>query len=141
MASDDTNEGSTDVLYQDHYALARSESQENAHRLMDDLELLRAERVASNQEKQEAARHRSRSAHRRHHPEAQPDDAFDTLTREPQVPQVKPEKKPTLVGKLFKEIKRFPRVIRYFVYVSGLQVMLIYKSTYQHSCWTSLFEI
>ncbi|PSR80125.1 Mechanosensitive ion channel-domain-containing protein [Coniella lustricola] len=108
-----------------HHGLAPSESQDNANRLMDDLELLQAERVASNQEKQEATRHRSRSANRRHHPEAQPDDAFDTLTREPQMPQVKPAKKPTLVGKLFKEIKRFPRVIRYFVYAIPPAALLL----------------
>lgn len=108
---------STDPFYEDTYALSHSESQENASRLMDDLELLRAERLASNQEKEEASRPRSKSVNRRHHPEPQPEDAFDTLTSQPQIPQTKPDQKPTLVRKLFTSLKRFPRAVRYFVYV------------------------
>lgn len=88
---------------------------------MDDLELLRAERLASREEKEEAASHshrRSRSVHRnRHKPEGTPEDAFDTLTSQPQIPQTTPTQRPTLVSKLFKKLRRFPRVVRYFVYV------------------------
>lgn len=110
-------DSSADPFFEDTYAISHSESQENASRLMDDLELLRAERLASNQEKQEASRPRSKSLNRRHHPEAPPEDAFDTLTSQPQIPQTKADKKPTLVRKLFNSLKRFPRAVRYFVYV------------------------
>lgn len=105
--------------FEDTHTLNHSESRENASRLMDDLELLRAERLASREEKDEAGRPRSRSLHpHRHRPEAPPEDAFDTLTAQPQIPQTKVEGKPTLVTKLFKSLRRFPRAIRYFVYVS-----------------------
>lgn len=108
------------LFFEDTHTLHQSESQENASRLMDDLELLRAERLASREEKEEASRPRSRSLHpHRHRPEAQPEDAFDTLTAQPQIPQTKPEGKPTVVTKIFKSLRRFPRAIRYFVYVSA----------------------
>lgn len=106
-------------FFEDTHTLNQSESQENASRLMDDLELLRAERLASREEREEATRPRSKSLHpHRHRPEAPPEDAFDTLTAQPQIPQTKPEGKPTVITKLFKSLRRFPRPIRYFVYVS-----------------------
>lgn len=108
----------TNLFYEDTHTLNQSESQENASRLMDDLELLRAERLASREEKEEAGRPRSRSLHpHRHRPEAPPEDAFDTLTAQPQIPQTKPDAPPTILTKLFKSLRRFPRAIRYFVYV------------------------
>ncbi|KAF3771286.1 hypothetical protein M406DRAFT_245039, partial [Cryphonectria parasitica EP155] len=118
---------SADPFYQDTNTLNQSESQENATRLMDDLELLRAERLASNEEKREreGSRRRSKSLSRRHRPEAPPEDAFDTLTREPQIPTTKPPEKATLVRKLFNEIKRFPRIIRYFVYAIPVAAILL----------------
>lgn len=120
------SQDSADPFYEETHTLnGSSESQENATRLMDDLELLRAERIASNQEKDEAGRPRSKSVNRRHKPEAQPEDAFDALTKAPQIPQTKPAAKPTLVNKLFKEIKRFPRIIRYFVYVSSPSLLRV----------------
>lgn len=107
------------LFLEDTHTLNQSESQENASRLMDDLELLRAERLASREEKDEASRPRSRSLHpHRHRPEAPPEDAFDTLTAQPQIPQTKPDAPPNVFAKIFKSLRRFPRAIRYFVYVS-----------------------
>lgn len=85
---------------------------------MDDLELLQAERLVSNQERDKASgRSRSKSAHRRHHPVPEPEDEFHTLT-EPQIPQVTPIREPNAFGKLFKRVRKFPRIIRYVLYVS-----------------------
>lgn len=105
-------------FFEDTHTLHQSESQENAHQLMDDLELLRAERVASQESKDEAAgRSRSKSMHRdRHRPAGTPEDVFDTLTAPVQIP-TQAEKKDTVFTKVFKSLRRFPRAIRYFVYV------------------------
>lgn len=110
----------TDAATLSHY----SDSRENANRLMDDLELLRVERQVSNaeKEKENASRRRSRSQHHhdRHKPEAPPEDAFHTLTEPTQLPQISAGPEPTALGKLFKKLRRFPRVVRYFVYVCFL---------------------
>lgn len=111
----------TDAATLSHY----SDSRENANRLMDDLELLRIERQVSNaeKEKENASRRRSRSQHHhqdRHKPEAAPEDAFHTLTEPTQLPQISGGPEPTALGKLFKKLRRFPRVVRYFVYVCFL---------------------
>lgn len=117
--SRESSDSTTNPFFEDSHTLNHTESQENASRLMDDLELLRAERMASNEERMD--RPRSKSVHRsRHNPEPPPEDAFDTLTAQPQIPQTKPELKPTFVARVFKDIKKFPRVIRYFVYVCTL---------------------
>lgn len=114
--SRESSDSTTNPFFEDSHTLNHTESQENASRLMDDLELLRAERMASNEERMD--RPRSKSVHRsRHNPEPPPEDAFDTLTAQPQIPQTKPDLKPTVVARIFKDIKKFPRVIRYFVYV------------------------
>lgn len=119
------------LFYEDTHTLNQSESQENASRLMDDLELLRAERLASREEKEEAGRPRSRSLHpHRHRPEAPPEDAFDTLTAQPQIPQTKPDAPPTVFTKLFKSLRRFPRAIRYFVYVRIASSLTAFSSLY-----------
>lgn len=102
---------------EDTHTLNQSESQDNANRLMDDLELLRAERVVSQQENEDAAG-RSKSMHRnRRRPEGTPEDVFDTLTAQPQIPQAQPEKQANTFTKFLKTLRRFPRAIRYFVYV------------------------
>lgn len=114
----------TDAATLSHY----SDSRENASRLMDDLELLRIERQVSNEEKEkeDASRRRSRSQQHhhadRHKPEAPPEDAFHTLTEPTQLPQISGGPEPTALGKLFKKLRRFPRVVRYFVYVCFLQL-------------------
>lgn len=87
---------------------------------MDDLELLRAERIASNQEREDGSgRSRSKSVNRRHRPVPPPEDEFHTLTTAPQIPQAAPVQQPNAVGKIFKRVRKFPRVIRYFLYVSA----------------------
>lgn len=122
--SRESTDSAADAYFEDAHTLNHTESQENASRLMDDLELLRAERMASNDDRE--SRSRSKSVHRnRHNPEPQPEDAFDTLTAQPQIPQTKPDKKPTFVARLFKDLKRFPRIFRYFVYVSSFFLVLL----------------
>lgn len=118
-SSVDSARADPDPIYSsDAQTLHQTDSRENATRLMDDLELLRAERLVSNQEREQASgRSRSKSANRRHHPVAPPEDEFHTLT-EPQIPQVKPIREPNAFGKLFKRVRKFPRIIRYFLYVS-----------------------
>lgn len=112
----------TDAATLSHY----SDSRENANRLMDDLELLRIERQVSNaeKEKENGSRRRSRSQQHhhqdRHNPAAPPEDAFHTLTEPTQLPQISGGPEPTALGKLFKKLRRFPRVVRYFVYVCPL---------------------
>lgn len=124
-ASRESPDSTADPFFEDSHTLNHSESQENASRLMDDLELLRAERMASNDDRE--SRSRSKSVHRnRHNPEPPPEDAFHTLTSQPQIPQAKPDKKPTFLAKVFKDLKKFPRIIRYFVYVC----------TRSPSCWS-----
>lgn len=123
-------DSTADPFFEDSHTLNHSESQENATRLMDDLELLRAERMASNDDRD--SRSRSKSLHRsRHNPEPAPEDAFDTLTSQPQIPQTKPDKKPTVVARIFKDLKRFPRVFRYFVYVCTLRISIFAQSNHQ----------
>ncbi|KAL1862558.1 hypothetical protein Daus18300_008517 [Diaporthe australafricana] len=123
----DPNLLAPDAATLSHY----SDTRENASRLMDDLELLRVERQISNAEKEKdnASRRRSRSQqhhhHDRHNPEAPPEDAFHTLTEPTQLPQITTEPQPTALAKLFKKLRRFPRVVRYFVYAIPVAVVLL----------------
>lgn len=88
---------------------------------MDDLELLRIERQVSNEEreKENAGRRSLNYSHAdRHHPHAEPEDAFHTLTEPVPLPPVaKPEKKVTFLGRSWKKLRKFPRVVRYLLYV------------------------
>lgn len=103
---------------------------------MDDLELLRVERQVSNaeKEKENASRRRSRSQQHhhpdRHNPEAPPEDAFHTLTEPTHLPQISGGPEPTALGKLFKKLRRFPRVVRYFLYVSVLLYFGVFLCAY-----------
>jgi hypothetical protein len=112
----------TDAATLSHY----SDSRDANARLMDDLELLRIERQVSNaeKEKENASRHRSRSQNHhhqdRHNPERQPEDAFHTLTEPSHLPPIVGALEPTALNKLFKKLRRFPRVFRYFLYVGPL---------------------
>ncbi|KAI3400862.1 hypothetical protein diail_1551 [Diaporthe ilicicola] len=123
----DPNLLAPDAATLSHY----SDTRENASRLMDDLELLRIERQVSNaeREKDSTSRRRSRSQqhnhHDRHNPEAAPEDAFHTLTEPAQLPQISTEPQPTALGKLFKKLRKFPRVLRYFVYATPVAVILL----------------
>lgn len=116
-----------DHFFEDAPTLNQSVSQEHANQVMDELEMLRAERFVSQEEKVEAATGRLRSksmVRNRHRPEATPDDVFDTLTAPLQIPQTQPaeKKKLNVLMKIFKTLRRFPRAIRYFVYVSTAPV-------------------
>ena len=96
----------------------------DASRLDDDMELLRAERLISNQE-QEMTRSRSRGkpAFDRHNTDLE--DTFNpTATEEPKLVKKRDEDAP--MYKLFKFLKKFPRFVRYFVYlIPGAALLLI----------------
>lgn len=140
-----SRDGSADPFQTDAATLSHySDTRDNANaRLMDDLELLRVERQVSNaeKEKENASRRRSRSQHHhhqdRHNPEAPPEDAFHTLTEPTHLPQISGGPEPTALGKLFKKLRRFPRVVRYFLYVS----LLHFGPPFMHTslkidCWS-----
>jgi small-conductance mechanosensitive channel len=98
--------------------LSPAEDREAASRLTDDLELLRAERLVSNQEHHHGGRP-SKSKERSRTSESE--DLFETATKAPPVPEAK-AKKPTWLSK----IKRTPRLIRYFLYMApGAAVLLV----------------
>ena len=99
-------------------ALSPTESREAASRLVDDLELLRAERIVSNQENE--AR-RSRSKNRR---DSEHEDAFNTVSIAVPTMETK-EKKPTFLNKLWEKLKNFPRVLRYLLYWLPAAVVLL----------------
>ncbi|KLU91353.1 mechanosensitive ion channel family protein [Magnaporthiopsis poae ATCC 64411] len=99
--------------------LQDDESREQANRLNDDLELLRAERYVSNQEHDVASR-RSRDHRLGDIPE---EDAFNQPVDEPA--QATQPQKPTAANKLWAKVKKFPRVIRYFVYWLPVAAVLL----------------
>ncbi|ROW01841.1 hypothetical protein VMCG_05645 [Cytospora schulzeri] len=120
------------LLAPDAQTLSRPDSSRgNANRLMDDLELLRIERQVSNEERLENAskagrRSTSRNRHDRHHPQAEPEDAFHTLTEPAPLPvAAEPKAPPTFLTKLFKKLRNFPRVVRYFLYAIPIAVILL----------------
>ncbi|KAF3076877.1 hypothetical protein CFAM422_000252 [Trichoderma lentiforme] len=90
-----------------------------ANRLNDDLELLRAERMVSNQEHDQASKSRTRNRH--HNPE--PEDAFNQAPTE-----AAPEKKKNRDAALYKLwlfISKFPRFFRYIIYlIPGAALLL-----------------
>ena len=96
----------------------------DASRLEDDIELLRAERLISNQE-QELGRSRSRGKPALDRHTTDLEDTFNpTATEEPKVVKHRDEDAP--LYKLFKFLKKFPRFIRYFVYlIPGAALLLI----------------
>ncbi|KAM0328657.1 hypothetical protein ACHAQA_005069 [Verticillium albo-atrum] len=98
-------------------------TREQASRLNDDLELLRVERLVSNQE-HEINRTRSRS--RQHQPE--PEDLFaGSAPEEPKPERPPPEKKAGIFGYwLLRWLKKLPRCFRYFFYLlPGAALLLI----------------
>ncbi|KAL7945482.1 Mechanosensitive ion channel domain-containing protein [Trichoderma barbatum] len=91
-----------------------------ANRLNDDLELLRAERLISNQEHDLASKSRTRNRH--HNPE--PEDAFNQVTTEAVVPEKKKNRDAALY-KLWLFISKFPRFFRYIIYlIPGAALLL-----------------
>lgn len=110
-------------LAPDHAPLDIMDSREAASRLVDDLEVLRAERFVSNQENQSR---RSKSRNRSHADHE--DDAFNTTTsaataaphHHHQVPS-----KSTFLTRVWGRVKKFPRFIRYFTYMTPVAVLLL----------------
>ncbi|KAI0136620.1 Mechanosensitive ion channel-domain-containing protein [Xylariales sp. AK1849] len=102
------------------------ESRQEAHRLGDDLELLRAERAVSNQEELEARSNRmSRSRSRVH---STPEDAFNAPTPGPTFEKGTPgitSEPYTKVAKAYLGVKKLPRAIRYFAYMTPVACILL----------------
>ncbi|KAF9877029.1 mechanosensitive ion channel family [Colletotrichum karsti] len=96
-----------------------SGNREEASRLNDDLELLRAERFVSNQE------HEGKSHHGRTH-QGEPEDVFATNAN-PEPPKPPPEKKAgAFAFAIWKWLRKFPRCFRYTVYmIPGAALLLI----------------
>lgn len=91
-----------------------------ANRLNDDLELLRAERIVSNQEHDQASR--SRTKNRNHNPE--PEDAFNQTNAEAE-PEKKKKNSDAALYKLWLFISKFPRFFRYIIYlIPGAALLL-----------------
>lgn len=88
--------------------------------LNDDLELLRAEQLISNQE-QELELARSRSRNRAHNPE--PEDAFNQIDSPHGTTSKKNED--AALYKVWLFLKKFPRFIRYIAYMLPIAVLLL----------------
>lgn len=100
-------------------AMSPSGQRADASRLTDDLELLRAERFISNQE-HEATKTRSKT--RAHNVE--PEDAFNPTVDKEEV--VKKRNKDATLYKFWLFLKKFPRFVRYLVYLfPGAALLLI----------------
>lgn len=92
--------------------------------LNDDLELLRIERMMSQQETQDDEMRRSRSKGRVHNPE--PEDAFLQLTQGQQVASEKKKNEDAALYKFWMFMTKFPRFLRYIVYMlPGAALLLI----------------
>jgi len=96
-----------------------SRTREEAHRLEDDLALLKAERMVSAEADAKQALGHSKSVHRSKSRRDEPPDDFDldtTPTHENSV--YKPPENPnTSIGKIFKKIHNSFWLIRYFLYI------------------------
>ncbi|PHH80750.1 hypothetical protein CDD83_3672 [Cordyceps sp. RAO-2017] len=101
-------------------ALSPSGQRIEARRLNDDLELLRAERLVSNQEQEQQLG--SKSKNRSHHPE--PEDAFNQPSTKD--PTVKLKNKDAALYKFWLLLKKFPRSVRYLLYLfPGAALLLV----------------
>ncbi|OLN86953.1 putative MscS family protein C1183.11-like protein 2 [Colletotrichum chlorophyti] len=106
----------------DRATLSPADTREQASRLNDDLELLRAERFVSNQE-HELSQSRSHKGRTR---EMEPEDVFaGQPSAEP--PKPPPEKKAGAIAfAAWKWLRKFPRVFRYSLYMlPGAALLLI----------------
>lgn len=92
--------------------LSPSGQRADASRLDDDLELLRAERFISNQEQMELDRNRST----RHRANTQVEDTFNPPVQTETKP-IKRRDEDAALYKFWMFLKKFPRFIRYFVYL------------------------
>ncbi|KAK2044885.1 mechanosensitive ion channel [Colletotrichum somersetense] len=106
-----------------HRPMSPQDSREQASRLNDDLEVLRAERLVSNQE-HELSQQRSRQGRTR---EREPEDVFATNPTAADAAKSPPEKKAgAFAFAIWKWLRKFPRFIRYAVYmIPGGALLLI----------------
>jgi hypothetical protein len=108
----------------DHLAplppMSPEDSREAANRLHDDLELLRAERIVSHQERDSI---RPKSARRSH--QERVEDAFNTAAPPPIVTAAVVPPKSTWLTKVWLWIKKFPRVLRYILYAIPAGVLIL----------------
>lgn len=114
--------GQHDSERTDMGAMSPSANRADANRLNDDLELLRAERLISNQEHEAAGAERITSRVRAHNVE--PDDAFNpTVIKEE---TVKRKNEDASLYKFWLFLKKFPRFVRYLLYLfPGAALLLI----------------
>ncbi|KAM7198099.1 Mechanosensitive ion channel domain containing protein [Naviculisporaceae sp. PSN 640] len=101
-------------------SLSPSGSREQANRLNDDLELLRAERIVSRQGRDDRSR---RSLARKRSTESGRDDAFNTVA--PASQPVHQKQKTTWLTKLWGGIKKFPRIMRYILYAIPPAILIL----------------
>ncbi|KAJ2893005.1 putative mechanosensitive ion channel family protein [Zalerion maritima] len=94
----------------------RDSSKEQVSRLNDDLELLRAEQLVSNREhdleKQTSRRH-----------QREPEDTFNPREDEDKVTQ--PVDEPNFLNRIWLKLKKFPRFVRYFLYLLPVALILL----------------
>ncbi|KAH6845544.1 Mechanosensitive ion channel-domain-containing protein [Chaetomium sp. MPI-CAGE-AT-0009] len=110
-----------DHLAPDAAPLSPEDSREAANRLHDDLELLRAERVVSTQERERDS-NLPRSKTRSHRDGVE--DAFNTTTA-PTVVAAPAPVKTTWLTKLWRWLKKFPRILRYVLYAIPPGVIIL----------------
>ncbi|KAH8909076.1 hypothetical protein BR93DRAFT_950602 [Coniochaeta sp. PMI_546] len=96
-----------------------TDNREAAHRLCDDLELLRIERLVSQKEGQSRLPRRSVSRSRT---QREPEDTFNTTGVHPVVHS---PHKSTFLTRLWTRINRFPRVFRYVAYLTPVALILL----------------
>jgi small-conductance mechanosensitive channel len=96
-----------------------ADNREAAHRLCDDLELLRIERLVSQKENQS---HLSRRSGSRARTTREPEDTFNTTGVHPVI--LTPYKS-TFLTRLWTRISRFPRVYRYVAYATPAALILL----------------
>ncbi len=122
-----SNDGTSDVKFDpghlppEQTPLSPGDSREAANRLHDDLELLRAERVVSHQER-DSIRPRSRRSHSH---QERVEDAFNTTGTSPTTQAAATPMKATWLTKLWLALKKFPRVLRYAAYATPAAVILL----------------
>jgi hypothetical protein len=118
-------------MQRDLSPLSPSQQREQSQRLEDDLEMLRAERVVSNadRESHQGSMGRSRSmARSRSRTNAEPIDDFDvgTTPLHEKAKIYQPPANPTTnLAKIFKKIHHSSFLVRYFLYISPLCILLL----------------
>ncbi|KAB5575706.1 Mechanosensitive ion channel-domain-containing protein [Coniochaeta sp. 2T2.1] len=98
-----------------------ADDRETAHRLVDDLELLRIERLVSQKENQSHLSRRSGSRTRAR-TMREPEDTFNTTGVHPTIHAAH---KSTVLTRLWTRINRFPRVFRYIAYLTPVSLLLL----------------